>query len=104
MGSPVETSEKRAYELIYVLQPELDQQGVQSVDEAVQGVIARQDGEVTDTELWGKRTLAYPIEKHVDGIYILHRLSMPGTALTEIERSLRFNEDVLRFLCFRTDE
>ncbi|MBV7338694.1 30S ribosomal protein S6 [Chloroflexi bacterium TSY] len=95
----------REYELVYIIQPELDETGITAVDNQLKEMITRQQGEITETELWGKRNLAYPIKfKYFEGYYILHRMKIPGSALEEVERVLRFNEDVLRYLYLRLDE
>jgi len=67
------------------------------------GVTVSQDGNVTETELWGKRSMAYPIRDFFEGYYILHRLQMSGSLVDEIERQWRFSEDVIRYLFVRTD-
>ena len=91
--------EKREYELVYILQPELTDEELSALNERVTQFIQDQDGEVQETELWGKRSLAYPIKDFFEGYYILHRLNIPGSLIEEIERILRFNENVLRYLC-----
>lgn len=94
----------RQYELVYVLQPQLDENGVNSFDGRVCEVITTQGGSDIATEVWGKRTLAYPINRFFEGIYILHRFQMPPAGADEVERTLRFSEDVLRYLLMRKDD
>lgn len=91
--------EKRDYELVYIIQPELTDEEISALNDRVTQFIQDQDGEVRETELWGKRSLAYPIKDFFEGYYILHRLHIPGSLIEEVERILRFNENVLRFLC-----
>lgn len=91
------------YELIYILQPELEDEGIKAVDDRVSQAIAGEQGTITGTELWGKRRLAYPIKKHFEGYYILHNVSMPPGAVRNVERQLRLSEDVLRFLVVRVE-
>jgi len=95
--------ETRDYELVYILQPELNEEQISALNERVTQAVLSQDGNVTETELWGKRSLAYPIRDFFEGYYILHRLQMSGSLVDEIERQLRFNEDVIRYLFVRTD-
>jgi small subunit ribosomal protein S6 len=95
--------EKREYELVYIVQPEFTNDEVSALNERVTQFVQGQDGEVQETELWGKRQLAYPIQNHFEGYYVLHRLNMPGPLVGEVERILRFNENVLRYMCMRTD-
>ncbi len=94
---------ERQYELVYILQPQLDESGVNSFDSRLQDVIAAQGGSEIATEVWGKRTLAYPIERHFEGHYILHRFQMPAAGADEIDRTLRYSEDVMRYLLMRKD-
>ena len=92
------------YELVYIIQPNLDDDGVKAVDDRIGQAIFGEDGTITSTDHWGKRRLAYPIKGHFEGHYILHNLSMPPTAVLNVERQLRLSEDVLRFLFIRADD
>jgi small subunit ribosomal protein S6 len=96
--------EQREYELVFVLQGSLDDEGVRSFNERLNQVITTQSGSVTSTEMWGRRTLAYPIGKSFDGHYILERFVMPPAGTAEVDRLLRFNESVLRYLLIRSGE
>jgi small subunit ribosomal protein S6 len=91
------------YELIYIIQPELDSDATKAVDERVNQAITNNKGEITSSEMWGQRKLAYPIKKYFEGYYILHNVQMPPSAVTEVERIMRLNEDIIRFLVIRTD-
>lgn len=93
-----------SYELIYIIQPQLEEDGISSVNDRVIQAIASQDGQVASTEIWGQRKLAYPINNHFLGYYILHNVEMPPTGVTEVERVMRLNEDIIRFLVVRKDE
>jgi small subunit ribosomal protein S6 len=97
-------SDLHEYELVYILQPELDEQGVLGVNERLAQIVESQSGTITNTELWGRRTLAYPIAKHFEGHYVLHRFEMLPAGTGELDRMLRLNENVLRHLLLRTDE
>jgi small subunit ribosomal protein S6 len=92
------------YELVYIIQPNLDDDGVKAVDDRIGQAITGEDGTITSTDHWGKRRLAYPIKGHFEGHYILHNISMPPTAVLNLERQLRLSEDVLRFLFIRADD
>jgi small subunit ribosomal protein S6 len=96
--------EQREYELVFVLLGSLDDEGVRGFNERLNGIITAHSGVVTTTEVWGRRTLAYPIGKNFDGIYVLERFQMQPAGVDEVERHLRFNENVLRYLIIRTDE
>ena len=92
------------YELIYILNPEFDEPEILNLNERLAAVVTGQSGEISTTELWGKRSLAYPIKKIFEGHYILHRFHMAPGGVEEIDRLLRFNENVLRYLVIRTDD
>jgi small subunit ribosomal protein S6 len=94
----------REYELVYVLQPGLDDTALQGFEKRMADLIAAQGGTDVVTEPWGKRNLAYPIERYFEGYYILQRFLMPPAGTEEVDRRLRFSEDVIRYLLMRTDE
>lgn len=94
---------RHEYELVYIIQPEVNDEGVAGLNERITNLISSQDGEVTDTELWGKRALAYPIKKHFEGNYVLHRFQMDPAGTQELDRVMRLSEDILRYLVIRTD-
>lgn len=95
---------RNEYEVVIVARPTLGEDGLTALTGRITQVIAGQGGEVTATELWGKRTLAYPIKKFFEGVYVLFRVGMPPQGTAEVDRFLGFSEDVIRFLIVRTDE
>lgn len=97
-------ADSRQYELVYILQPQLDDNGVNSFDGRLCDVITAQGGSEIVTEPWGKRTLAYPINRNFEGYYILHRFQMPPAGTDEVDRTLRYSEDVMRYLLMRKDD
>lgn len=97
-------TDNHQYELIYILQPNVDEAASQDVQERLQQTITSQQGETISIDRWGKRNLAYPIRKFGEGIYILHRFEMDPKGAGELDRLLRFNENVIRYLITRTDE
>jgi small subunit ribosomal protein S6 len=105
VSSDLKTLEdQREYELVFVLLGNLDDEGVRGFNDRLNQVITSHSGTVNTTEIWGRRTLAYPIGKNFDGIYVLERFQMPPSGVDEVERLLRFNENVIRHLMIRTDE
>jgi len=93
----------REYELMCVLNPELDDAGQETQTERVKTLIASRKGEVINVEPWGRRRLAYPIEGFRDGIYLVTRFKMPPEEADALERSLRLTESVVRHLIVRPD-
>jgi small subunit ribosomal protein S6 len=92
------------YEFVYILQPGLDDEGIQAAIDRLDSVITGAEGEVVSTERWGSRKLAYPIKRFFEGYYVLQQLSMPAAATHVLERTLRINEDVLRHMLLRADK
>ena len=94
----------RDYELMVVLTPEQDEDGVTAATERVTTMVTSRGGEVVDVQPWGRRRLAYPIEKHRDGFYAVAKLKLEPDATAPLERSLTLSEQVLRHLLVRLDE
>ncbi len=88
----------REYEAMYILRPELDEDGVKSELDAIHELVENGSGTVDKTTRWGRRHLAYEIEGYQEGYYIIDRFHIEGTALKEMERTLHINEQVLRHL------
>ncbi len=85
------------YELIYILRPNVDPDDAEKVAQRVQEIIAAQSGKLTKVDIWGKRKLAYPIERHTRGIFIYLTFVGYGETVAELERNLRLAEQVIRY-------
>ena len=94
----------RQYELMYILDPTLDEDASQALVGKIEGFIKDQGIEIESTEPWGKRRLAYRIAGHWDGNYVLSNLKCGPDSVAEMERRLRVTDGVLRFLTVRIDE
>jgi small subunit ribosomal protein S6 len=88
----------RNYEIAYIADSDLDDTMLTDLEEKVKGWVEASGGKVTDVDRWGKRWLAYPIQKKNDGYYYFVKAEMPASAPVEIERNLRLNEQILRFM------
>jgi len=88
----------RNYELAYIADPEMNDQALAELEERVKGWIEAADGTVTKVDRWGRRRLAYPINKQNDGYYYFMQVEMPPQAGIIVERDLRLSEQVLRFM------
>ena len=86
------------YETTFILEPGLDEAKVNDEVERVAQWIRDLGGELLDTQRWGKRRLAYEINRKRDGIYTLIMYQAPGALVKELERRLRLNESVIRVL------
>ena len=93
----------RDYELMVVLDPNLDEAAIEAMSTRIQALVTQRGGTVDHVDTWGRKRLAYPIGRFRDGFYILHQLHLPPTAATEIERALKLTESVLRHLLVRSE-
>lgn len=88
----------RKYELICVIQPDLDETAFNGVVEKVKGWVTESGGSVDKVDVWGRRKLAYLIKKQREGQYVLMNLTMDPAATAALERNLRYQETVLRHM------
>ena len=94
----------RDYELVVILSPELAEEEVPAAIDRLSQLIADRGGEVTDINRWGRRKLAYPIKKQVEGNYLVTQVKLDPRRTTDIEAGLRISEEVLRHLLVRAGE
>ncbi len=91
----------RRYELMLVLRPDApDERAAAVIDRTTRHVVAS-GGQIVKVAPWGRRRLAYPIDRHRDGSYHIVVFEAPAEAIAELERSLQITEDVLRYLVTR---
>lgn len=95
----------RTYELMYVLDPRLSDEEADEVNETVRKLVAGNGAAITREESWGRRRLAYSIDKQTEGRYMLMYLHSENafTGAPEVERRLEQSDKVLRYLTVRTD-
>lgn len=97
-------AEKRTYEVIFIIDPDAEDAEVMRLTEAVQKIITDQGGNIVKTEMMGKRQLAYEINHRRDGIYVLLEVDGSGAEIAELERRMRVNDRILRYMTVRVDE
>ena len=88
----------RKYELICIIQPDLDEIAFNGVLDKVKGWISESGGSVDKVDVWGRRKMAYIIRKQKEGQYVLLNVTLNPAATSELERNLRFNESVMRHM------
>jgi small subunit ribosomal protein S6 len=91
------------YELLYIVHPDLESSIDKSIDR-VRSYIEKRDGKIIYEENWGKRKLAYPINKADVGIYVLWYFNAPKAKVASIEKDLRINEEVMRYMLLVAEE
>lgn len=95
---------KRKYEIGFIINPESSEEEVKKVIDSVADVIKKAGGTIENIDEWGRRPMAYPVEKHNEGIYTFINSELPGSAFFDIERRLKLNEKVMRFMILRLDD
>ena len=94
----------KAYELLYIIRPDLDEEATTALVDRLSGLVASNGGDNLTVEKWGKRRLAYEIEDYKEGQYILMNFEGEGRTSQEIERVMKISDDVIRFLTVRKDD
>jgi small subunit ribosomal protein S6 len=94
----------RIYEELFIVKPDAPEEEVDQFIEQMKGVITTAGGTVDKTEKWGKRKLAYRVEKFREGYYVLFQFSASPDAVKEFERRLRVADLVIKFLTVRIDQ
>jgi small subunit ribosomal protein S6 len=91
------------YENVFIARQDISGAQVDSLAEGFTQLITENGGEVKKREYWGLRNLAYRMKKNRKGHYVLLQVAAPAAAVAELERTMRINEDVLRYLTIRVD-
>ena len=92
------------YEIMIIMNPDLDEEGFAAELERVKTRLTDLGGQVQKVDVMGRRRLAFQIRKRNDGYYSVIRFQLSATALPELERWLKLNENVLRYMNVRMDE
>jgi small subunit ribosomal protein S6 len=92
------------YESTFIARQDLSKQDITKLTDTFSGIITQGGGKVVKNEYWGLRSLAYKINKSRKGHYVMLGLDAPASAVKEMERNLRINEEVVRSLTIRVDE
>ena len=91
------------YEVIVIIHPDLDENALNGVVEKVKGWITEAGGAIEKIDLWGRRRMAYSIRKQREGQYVFLQAQMKPTYTTDLDRSLRFLEPVMRYSIIAVD-
>lgn len=93
----------REYELVYIMNPQVDADDAEKIAARLQEVVAKLGGKITKVDQWGRRKLAYPINKATRGVFVCVRMVGYGDLVAEIERNLRNADAIVRFQTVRLD-
>lgn len=91
------------YETVFIARQDLSDAQVKDLSDGYQKIITDAGGKINKTENWGLRTLAYRINKNRRGHYVLIESDVTAPAIHEMERTMRLNEDILRYMSTRED-
>ncbi len=94
----------RTYEVMYIINPETAADKIEKLNDAVGKLIEKEGGEVVRMDNIGIRNLAYPIQKKNEGHYVLFEVNGSGQEIAELERRMRVNDMIMRYITVRVDE
>ena len=92
------------YESIYIINPEVEEQGIKELVEKFNTLIETEGGKVSETQEWGLKRLAYPIQKKEQGYYVLVNFEAKPESIVELERVYKITDGVMKFITVRKDE
>ena len=91
------------YEVLYLITPDLDEETNRQVIDKFASIITANGGEIEKTDEWGKRRLAYAIDYKTEGFYVLVTFKAPGELPRELERNLKNDERIMRYMVTRKE-
>ena len=94
----------RQYEVVFIVDPGADDEEVNRLTEYHKQIVTDQGGTITKSESWGKRPLAYQILHKTEGTFVLMEIEGSGREIAELERRMRVNDRIMRYLTVRVDE
>jgi small subunit ribosomal protein S6 len=94
----------RRYETIFIASPTLTDEQAEELVRQFEGIIAEQGGELLKTEKWGRKKLAYEVQKFSEGYYTLFDMNAGSNLIAELERRMRNHDSVIKYLSVRMDE
>ncbi len=94
----------RAYEIMYIINSELDEEQTTAVMEKFKGIIEKNGGELVKLDKWGKRRLAYEIKRKRDGFYVLMIVNGPPEVVHELDRVFKITDEVIKHMILREED
>ena len=94
----------RNYEIMFIVNPNAPEEEIDKINTQLEGIIGSGGGKVEKIEKMGKRRLAYDVDKHREGYYVLFVIAANGDIVKECERRLRVMDAVIKYITVRTDE
>lgn len=94
----------RAYEVMYIINPELDEEQTTAVIDKFKGIVENNGSEIVKLDKWGKRRLAYEIKRKRDGFYVLMNLNGTPEMVHELDRVFKITDEVIKHLILREED
>jgi small subunit ribosomal protein S6 len=92
------------YEIGFIITPEVNEEEVKKIIESITGTITKAQGVIENLDEWGRKKLAFPIHKNLEGYYVFILTEVDGAVIATLERRLKQMEKVLRFITLRLDD
>jgi len=92
------------YEIGFIVTPEVNEEEVKKIIESITGTITKAKGVIENLDEWGRKKLAFPIQKNLEGYYVFIQTEVDGAVIATLERRLKQMEKVLRFITLRLDD
>ena len=94
----------RTYEVMYIIDPDTAADKIEKLNEGVVKLIEKEGGTLINTNEIGMKTMAYPIQKKFEGYYVLLEIEGTGQEIMELERRMRVNDMIMRYITVRVDQ
>ncbi|MGM9966125.1 MULTISPECIES: 30S ribosomal protein S6 [unclassified Rummeliibacillus] len=94
----------RAYELMYIIRPNIEEEGKKALVERFNEILTSNGAEIIESKEWGKRRLAYEIEDFREGFYQIVKVNADSKAIDEYTRLANINEDIIRHIAVRQED
>ena len=92
------------YEIGFIITPEVNEEEVKKIIESITATIKKANGVIENLDEWGRKKMAFPIKKNLEGYYVFIQTEVDGAIIADIERRLKQMEKVLRFITLRLDD
>lgn len=92
------------YEIGFIVTPEVSEDEVKKITESITATITKADGVIENLDEWGRKKMAFPIQKHLEGYYVFVLAEVDGSVVATLERRMKQMEKVLRFITLRLDD
>lgn len=94
----------RSYEVMYIVNVDLDKEAIDKANEKVEELIKKNKGKIEKVDKWGRRKLGYPIDRHKDGFYAVITFKGEDKTVAELSRVLKLTGEIIRFMIVRIGE